>query len=352
LQFHRNQAKPEHVTKRLPTQSSLRLGVMLPNNPCHARMLEWSLFRIFAWMRTARLHVSLRGKNRTCHAHLPTRPHPSHFCDWASALGRQVMGRLTGKVAIVTGGGGDGIGQGISRVLAREGAHVSIMEIDIAAAEAVQERIVAAGGEASVVRCDVSSSEEVRSAFEQVVREHGRIDTLVTNAGIGLIRPVAEASEEEFDRLASIDLRGLWLCCKYAIPHMQRQRRGAIINIASVHARATMPLYGIYAGMKAGVVGLTRGIAVQYGPDGIRANALCPGLVDGKQTREVVAQFAPNVENWLEDFAYRHQALPHLIQPEDIGHVVAFLASEEAGAITGAEIPADAGLWAQLVSRD
>ena len=104
------------------------------------------------------------------------------------------MGCLTGKVAIVTGGGGDGIGQGISRVLAREGAHVSIMEIDIAAAEAVRERIVAAGGEASVVRGDVSSSEEVRSAIEQVVREHGRIDVIVNSAGVGLARPVAEAS--------------------------------------------------------------------------------------------------------------------------------------------------------------
>ncbi|HUZ45206.1 MAG TPA: SDR family oxidoreductase [Terriglobia bacterium] len=262
------------------------------------------------------------------------------------------MGRLTGKVAIVTGGGGSGIGQGISRVLAREGAYVSIMEIDLAAAEAVRDEIVAAGGAAAVVRADVSKSEEVCSVVERVVREHGRIDVMVNSAGVGLVRPVAEASEEEFDRLAAIDLRGLWLCCKYAIPHMQRQRQGAIVNISSIHAHATMPLYGIYAGMKAGVVGLTRGIAVQYGPDGIRANAICPGLVDGKQTREVISRFAPNLESWLESYIQRHQALPRIIQPEDIGHLAAFLASDEASAITGAEIPVDAGCLAQLISRD
>ena len=133
---------------------------------------------------------------------------------------------------------------------------------------------------------------------------------------------------------------------------MQRQQRGVIINIASVHARATMPLYGIYAAMKAGVVGLTRGIAVQYGPDGIRANAVCPGLVDGKQTRDLVSHFSTDVESWLEGFVRRHQAFPLLIQPEDIGTLVAFLASEQARAITGAEIPADAGSWALLISRD
>ncbi len=262
------------------------------------------------------------------------------------------MGRLTGKIAIVTGGGGSGIGQGISRVLAAEGAHVVIVEIDLAAAEIVREQIVAAGGAASVVQGDVSNSERVRAAVDQVVREHGRIDVLVNSAGVGLIRPVAEASEEEFDRLASIDLRGLWLCCKHVIPHMQRRRQGSIVNIASIHARATMPLYGIYAGMKAGVVGLTRGIAVQYGPEGIRANAICPGLVDGKQTREVIARFVPDLESWLESYIQRNQALPRVIQPEEIGQVAAFLASDDSSAITGAEIPADAGSLAQLISRD
>ena len=262
------------------------------------------------------------------------------------------MGRLDGKIAIVTGGAGPGIGHGISKVLTREGAFVAILEIDLEVAEIVRARIEKVGGHAAIFRCDVSKAGDVRSAVEQVVQEHGRLDVLVNSAGVGLIRPVADATEEEFDRVASIDLRGMWLCCKFAIPHMQKQKGGAIVNVSSVHGRATLPLFGIYAAMKAGVAGLTRGIAVQYGPDNIRANAICPGLVDGIQTREIVAKLSTNVDGWLDNYTSRHQAIPQLIQPDDVGHLAAFLASDEARYITGAEIPIDAGTWAQLTSRD
>ena len=262
------------------------------------------------------------------------------------------MGRLNGKIAVVTGGGGGSIGQGITRVLANEGANVIILEVDLASAEAVRNNVEATGGKASVVRADISQPSEVRSAIEQTIRDYGQLDILVNNAGVGLVRAVADASEEEFDRLVSIDLRGVWLCCKYTIPWMQRQTKGAIINIASVHSRATVPLFGIYAAMKAGVVGLTRGIAVQYGPEGIRANAVCPGLVDGQQTRQIIAQLTADVEGWLRSFVRRHQALPKLIEPDDVGHLVAFLASDEARAITGAEVPVDAGTWARVYSGD
>jgi hypothetical protein len=261
------------------------------------------------------------------------------------------MSSLEGKVAIVTGGGGSGIGHGISLVLAKQGARVVILETDIDAAEEVRSQIVSSGGSANVVRADVSRSDNVRRAIDMVIEEHERLDVLVNNAGIGLVRPVAEASEEEFDQLASVDLRGMWLCCKYAIPHMRKQKQGSIVNIASVHSRATQPQFGLYAAMKAGVAGLSRGIAVQYGPDGIRANTVSPGLVDGKQTRHIVAQLSKDVEGYLEDFVRSDQALPKLIQPEDIGNLVAFLASDDARMITGAEIPVDAGMWVQLTSR-
>lgn len=261
------------------------------------------------------------------------------------------MSSFEGKVAIVTGGGGSGIGHGISQVLAKQGAHVAIFEVDIDSAEEVRRRIKAEGGSATVVRADVSRSDNVRRAIDVVVDEHEHLDILVNNAGIGLIRPVAEASEEEFDQLASIDLRGMWLCCKYAIPHMRRQKQGSIVNIASVHSRATLPQFGLYSAIKAGVAGLSRGIAVQYGPDGIRANTVSPGLVDGKQTRQIVAQLSSDVQGYLDDFVRSNQALRQLIQPGDIGNLVAFLASDEARMITGAEIPVDAGMWAQLSSR-
>jgi NAD(P)-dependent dehydrogenase (short-subunit alcohol dehydrogenase family) len=229
---------------------------------------------------------------------------------------------------------------------------VAILEVDLDTAEIVRGRIERAGGQAAVIRCDVSKASDVQSAVERVVQAHGRLDVLVNSAGIGLIRPVADATEEEFDRVASIDLRGMWLCCKFAIPYMQKQKSGAIVNVASVHSRATLPLFGIYAAMKAGVVGLARGIAVQYGADNIRANAICPGLVDGIQTREIVAKLSTDVDGWLDNYISRHQAIPQLIQPEDVGRLAAFLSSEEARYITGAEIPIDAGTWAQLASRD
>ena len=216
----------------------------------------------------------------------------------------------------------------------------------------MQRRIEAGSRSVSVLRADVSEAEEVSAAIEEIVRRHQRIDVLVNNAGVGLIRPVAEASEEEFDRLASIDLRGMWLCCKYTIPHMQKRKSGVIVNIASVHSQKTQPLFGLYAAVKAGVVGLTRGIAVQYGPDNIRANAISPGLVDGAQTRAILGKFTPDPAAWINDYLHRHQAIPLSIQPEDIGHLAAFLASDQARAITGAEIPVDAGNWVQLVSRD
>jgi len=262
------------------------------------------------------------------------------------------MGSLDGKVAVVTGGGGSGIGHGISKVLARQGAFVAILEIDLDAAERVRGAIENAGGRAAVLHCDISKADPVQSAVERVVQEQGRLDVLVNSAGVGLIAPVADATEQEFDRITSIDLRGMWLCCKFAIPHMQKQGSGSIINIGSVHGRATLPLFGVYAAMKAGVGGLTRGIAVQYGPDNIRANAICPGLVDGAQTREIVAKLTSDVDGWLDEFVRRHQAIPRLIQAEDVGDLVAFLASDEARSITGAAIPIDAGAWVQLASRD
>jgi len=263
-----------------------------------------------------------------------------------------MMCRLEGKVAIVTGGAGPGIGHGISRVLAGRGAFVAILELDLESARIVRDRIEKDGGRAGFFSCDVSQATQVQSVIERIVQQEGRLDVLVNSAGIGLIRPVADVTEEEFDRLSAIDLRGVWLCCKFAIPYMQKQNCGSIINIASVHSRATMPLFGTYGAIKAGVAGLTRGIAVQYGPNNIRANTICPGLVDGIQTRQIVAKLTNDVDSWLDDYVRRHQAIPQLIQAADVGHVVAFLASDEARYITGAEIPIDAGCWAQLVSRD
>jgi len=257
---------------------------------------------------------------------------------------------LAGHVAIVTGGAGNGIGQGISRQLAKAGAQVVIADVDEAGADAVAANIRQEGGHAFPVRADVSDALSVERLVETVRQRFGKIDVLVNSAGIGLVKPLHEASEAEFDRLMSVDLRGVWLCCKAVIPAMQALGRGSIVNISSIHHQASLKGYAIYAAAKAGVNALARGIAIQYGQDGIRANAICPGLVDGSQTRALVASFAPQVDAWLQSFVRQNQCLPELIQPEDIGNAVVFLASPLSRCVTGATLTVDGGTLVRMAA--
>ena len=257
------------------------------------------------------------------------------------------MGMLEGKLAIVTGGAGAGIGHGISTVMAAEGAHVAIMEIDVESAKVLQQRIESSGGRASVLRADISKAEEVRWAVEEVVRRHQRVDILVNSAGVGLVRPLAEVTEEEFDQLVSIDLRGMWLCCKYAIPHMQRQKNGAIVNIASVHSRATLPGFGAYAALKAGVGGLTRGIAVQYGTDGIRANAVCPGVVDEDRRRNCGQAHARGQRFGSIVTCNGTKPFPNSFNLRMLGGSSLFCRAIGRAPLPELEIPIDGGTWAR-----
>ena len=263
------------------------------------------------------------------------------------------MNRLDDQVAVVTGGAGDGIGKGISRAMARAGARVVILDVDrIRAEQAVNELMSEGAVHVSFVQADVSSEEQVEQAFEQIVRSHGKIDILVNGAGIGLVKAAHETAMDEFARLFAVDFQGVWLCCKFAISQMRKQRKGAIVTIGSVHGTATLPNYSLYAGAKAGLAGFTRGLAVQYGRDGIRANIVSPGLVDGSQTRAILNELGTDPQQWMDQFIERHQALPVAILAEDIGRAVAFLASDDARAITGIEVCVDAGVLAQLSSGD
>jgi NAD(P)-dependent dehydrogenase (short-subunit alcohol dehydrogenase family) len=263
------------------------------------------------------------------------------------------LSRLDNLVAVVTGGAGDGIGKGISAALAKAGAQVIILDIDKPAAARVVEHLMAEGARRpSAIETDVSSEQQVQSAFSRIAVEYGRIDILVNNAGVGLIRQTHETTLDEFSRLVAVDFQGVWLCCKYAIPAMQKQKKGSIVNIGSVHGTATLPDYSLYAGAKAGLAGFTRGLAVQYGVDGIRANIISPGLVDGSQTRSVLGRLGLNAQTWIHEFVEKHQALTAAVTALDIGHAVVFLASDDARAITGVELPVDAGTLAQLTSRN
>jgi NAD(P)-dependent dehydrogenase (short-subunit alcohol dehydrogenase family) len=259
------------------------------------------------------------------------------------------LSRLDKKVVVVTGGAGDGIGRGISTEVVHAGGTLVILDKDIVRANQLATEL---GVErTSAIEVDIASERDVAAAFERIGQRHGQIDVLVNSAGIGLIRAPHQATMVEFVRLFEVDFQGAWLCCRAAIPYMLERKSGAIVNIGSVHGMATMPGYSLYAGAKAGLAGFTRGLAVEYGPHGIRANLVAPGLVDGSQTRAILTDLGHDPEKWIAEFLIRHQALPTSILAQDIGRAVVFLASDDARAITGTELPVDAGALAQLASK-
>jgi NAD(P)-dependent dehydrogenase (short-subunit alcohol dehydrogenase family) len=238
-------------------------------------------------------------------------------------------------VGIVTGGGGVRIGHGICAALAAKGWTVVVADADLGAAEAVAERI---GGTA--LPLDVTDTASVAGLVDTVRERFGRLDGLVNSAGVGLWVRAGDVTDEQFDRLHAINVRGPWRMIRAALPVMIDGGGGAIVNIGSVHAAAAEVEYSIYAGTKAGLAALTRGVARDYGRRGIRANIVHPGAVEQEGR-----------ERELDAYVASKQMLPHAVRPIDIGNAVAFLLSDEARAITGAELFVDGGSTAMLYDR-
>lgn len=253
--------------------------------------------------------------------------------------------KLEDRVAIVTGSG-MGIGKGIAQVFAAEGAKVVLAEINPEAGVATEEEIRRGGGEATFISCDVANEDQVVAMIEACVQKYGRLDILVNNAGIGVYKPVTEASSEDWDRCLGVNLKGVFLCSKSAIPHMRRAGGGSIINIASVHAFATVAGTGPYAASKGGVMALTRNMAIDYAKDNIRVNAICPGWVYTPLIQSIFAQ-APDPEAKRQEITDR-QLLGRLGTPEDIGKAALYLASEDSSFVTGSPLIVDGGLLALL----
>ena len=248
------------------------------------------------------------------------------------------MGRLDGRIAFVTGGA-RGIGRAIALKFAAEGATVTFADLDEAAGRTTADELAAKGLPVTFCRADVTSEADVQRAIEDVVTRHGTLDVLVNNAGVNAYFDATEMTSAEWDRVFGVDLKSAWLCAKYALPPMKRAGRGSIVNIASIHAALTIPGMFPYAAAKAGLLGLTRSLALEYGPAGIRVNAVLPGYT---RTRLV--------EEWLrtqpdpvaaEKRVLEVQPLRRMAEPEEIANLVAFVASDEASAITGASLAAD-----------
>ena len=246
-------------------------------------------------------------------------------------------------VALVTGGGGGGIGQGICSALAEDGFTVYVADRDEAAAQAVAAAIEERGGAAVALPLDVTDHAAVAEATARIVAEAGSIDALVNSAAVGLSAPVADITTETFDAVLDTNLKAVWHAIRCVVAPMRQAGGGSIVNIGSNHAIASQRGFGTYATAKAGLVGLTRAVAIDYGPANIRCNVVHPGLVDSPLNRTLLDETYGDAEAWMRRWIATRQMLPRAIEPADIGRVVAFLAGPASRAITGTEIVADAG---------
>jgi meso-butanediol dehydrogenase/(S,S)-butanediol dehydrogenase/diacetyl reductase len=251
-------------------------------------------------------------------------------------------GRFEGKVAIVTGGA-SGIGAATLRRLASEGAHVICADIDDVRGVQLANEISRAGGTARFCRCDVGELANLESAVGYAGAEFGGLDIMMNNAVYSGGGWVAEIDPEEWEKSLRIMLTAVFYGCRAAIPALLARGGGCIVNTASIEAFAGEMLASPYTTAKAGVVNFTRNVAIEYGRKGIRANSICPGIVE-TPLYERMQIFARRSRAELEKL----HALGRLIRPEEIASVVAFLCSDDASAVTGHAMVIDGGLTAFL----
>jgi 3-oxoacyl-[acyl-carrier protein] reductase len=246
---------------------------------------------------------------------------------------------LNGRVAIVTGGS-SAIGEAIVRRFVRERAAVAILDINLERARRVADTLP--GHATMCVRCDVSSDSDVSSATKAVVDRFGTLDILVNNAGVPpLIAALDELSEADWDLMMDVQAKGCFLCCKHAVPYMKAQRRGAIVNIASLGGVRGRPFRHTYIASKHAIVGLTKSIALEGIAHNIRANAVAPGPVD---THGEAKDFDAHKAAGGSEISF-------MVRPDAIAWAVLFLACDESINITGVVLPVDAGILAGSLER-
>ena len=246
--------------------------------------------------------------------------------------------KLKGRVAIITGGA-RGIGKAFALRLAEEGARIVIA--DVLDGTGVTKEIAGKGGEAIAVRTDVSNEESTKAMARKVIEQFGRIDILVNNAGVFANlgrKPIVEISSEEWDHVLAINLKGVFHCCKAVYPQMKTEGKGKIINVSSSTFFEGVPHFIHYVSSKGGIIAFTRALAREVGDDGIRVNAVAPGLT----ASEVVLEGSMYPEEYLK-VAASGRCLKRYEVPEDLTGTVVFLASDDSDFITGQTILVDGG---------
>ena len=256
--------------------------------------------------------------------------------------------RLKGKIAVITGGA-QGIGRAAAECFAAEGAKVVIADINDQAGADTESAIVKAGGTARFVHADVSSDDSVQNLFAETKQHYGALHVLYNNASVFLGKndgPVTELDVEVWDRVLGINLRSIFLCCKHGIPLMIESGGGAVINTGSSASVMGIPGCDAYTATKGATVSLTRSMAVEYGPKGIRVNCICPAGIDTPMVR------ASSIDNpdFDADFFFSRAPLGRLGTTREVAQLALFLASDESSYLNGAIIRADGGITITPIS--
>jgi NAD(P)-dependent dehydrogenase (short-subunit alcohol dehydrogenase family) len=252
--------------------------------------------------------------------------------------------RFSGKVAIVTGAG-DGIGRETALSFAREGATVVVADIKEPAAAETVRLIEAGGGKALATTVDVAKSDQVEAMVKSAVSSFGRLDILFNNAGLVDFSPMCELDESRFDAVMAVNVKGVWLGMKYAIPAMIKKGGGAIVNACSVSALVAVKNCSAYVASKHAVAGLTKIAAIEYGIHGVRINAVAPGATATAMNKANMARFSE--DEWTTRMRTLYPGSGRLAEPREIAQCVLFLSSDAASFINGAILAADGAYTAQ-----
>ncbi len=244
------------------------------------------------------------------------------------------MSNLKDKTALVTGAR-RGIGKAIAMELSRKGALVAVTDLNKEDCEEVVEEL---DGDGIALELDVTEEEQVEEAMKTTKEELGSVDILVNNAGIAPLQDFLEIEKESWEQVLAVNLEGVYLCSKYALPQMIEEEWGRIVNVSSIAAVAYWAQLTHYSASKAGVIGLTKNLAGRIGKHGITANAICPGAIETQMLDDVLEKLGMSRDQTL-----KHTPMGRIGEPEDIANLVGFLASPEAEFITGQAITADGG---------
>lgn len=266
--------------------------------------------------------------------------------------------KLAGKVAIVTGGA-RGNGFAAARLLAQEGADVALADIcadiptvpyPLSTAETLKQAVAEIeklGRRALGIKCDVRQAADVQAMVQQVLDTFGRVDILVNNAGTATLEALVDMSEETWDDMIDVHLKGTFLCCKYVVPHLIEQHSGKVINISSVGGTRGFGMGSHYCAAKHGIIGLTKSLAMETADHNINVNVVCPGTVWTDMMAGLANYFGMETAEAKENFFSGHLFKDREITPEDIGRAVLWLATDDSKCITGAVIMVDAGWTAR-----